>query len=119
VTVFIACVGEGKGTWGPVGKLAEDPLWEKVILITSDYFKDKFSVRREGIERIIVDENKAVEDIAEDIRQALDGKLFGDAAVNVLSGSGKWHMALIAALLKVGAGVRLVSVDKSGTIGEI
>jgi hypothetical protein len=119
MTVLIVCAGEGKGTWGPIGKLAEDPLWEKVVVITSDYFKDRFTLRREGVERIVIDENKAVEDLTEDLRTAFDGKFFGDVAVNVLSGSGKWHMALLAALLKSGAGIRLVGVDKNGNIGEV
>lgn len=119
MTILVVCAGEGKGTWGPIGKLAEDPLWERVIVITSDYFKDKFTLRRENVERIVIDENKPAEDISEDLRQAFNGKFFGDVAVNVLSGSGKWHMALLAALLKSGAGIRLVSVDKNGSIGEV
>jgi hypothetical protein len=119
MTILVVCAGEGKGTWGPVGKLAEDPLWEKVIVVTSGYFKDKFILRRPNAEQVVIDESKPAEDISEDLRKAFEGKFFGDVAVNVLSGSGKWHMALLAALLKCGAGIRLVSIDKNGSIGEV
>ena len=36
-----------------------------------------------------------------------------DMAINFISGSGKEHMALLSALLKIGAGVRLVNPGES------
>lgn len=112
MTVLIATIGEGKGTWGHVAKVIEEP-WEQVYLIMTDYFKDKFTAGKKT-SVIIVDENKSISDISLHISKALEGKFFGDCAVNIVSGSGKLHMALLAALLKIGAGIRFVALTQEG-----
>ena len=37
-----------------------------------------------------------------------------EVAVNIVSGNGKEHMAIISALLKLGVGIRLMAVTKDG-----
>jgi len=42
-----------------------------------------------------------------------------DIAVNISSGSGKIHTALISSIMKLGYGIRLVDVDKDGKLLEL
>lgn len=113
MTVLVACLGEGKGTWGHVARVIDAQKWDSVFLITNDFGKEKFDNTRNA-ELIVVAEGKGIKELTEDIRSALDGKLVGDVAVNFVSGAGKEHMALLSALLKLGAGIRLVALTKDG-----
>ena len=114
MTDLVACLSTGKGTCVHVSKLIKDQNWDKVFLITNQFGKEKFTAD-EKTELIIVDSNKPITELVEDIRKSLDGKLsMGDTAVNLISGTGKEHMALLSALLKLGAGVRLMVATDSG-----
>jgi len=45
----------------------------------------------------------------------LKGKIRGiEAAVNLISGTGKEHMAIMSALLKLGLAIRFVTLTDSG-----
>lgn len=115
MTTLVACIGTGKGTWAHVAKLIKDQDWEQIYLITNNFGKENFKIEKpEKTTTILIDENKHLPEITETIRKELDGKIFGDAAVNLVSGEGKEHMAVLAALLKVGAGIRLVAVTVDG-----
>ena len=47
--------------------------------------------------------------------QKLKEKISGiEVGLNIVSGSGKEHMALISALLKLGIGIRLVALTSNG-----
>ncbi len=113
MTVLIAVMGEGKGTWGHVYKIIEDLEWENIIVVTQEFFRPTIRINKKH-ELVLIDSNKPLPELVEDISKALDGKVFGDAAVNLISGNGKEHMALLASLLKVGAGVRLIALTKDG-----
>ena len=114
MTDLVACLSTGKGTWVHVAKLIKDQNWDKVFLITNQFGKEKFTPD-EKTELIVVDSNKPINELVEDIRKSLVGKLsMGDAAVNLISGTGKEHMALLSALLKLGAGIRLIVSTDSG-----
>jgi len=113
---LVACLGSGKGTWIPVLKLAEDARWEKVFLIVPQFFKDSLNIKKENIQVIIIDDNKGIKELSADMKTALDGKLLGDVGINFFSGSGKEHMALISALLKLGVGIRFVALTQDGIV---
>ncbi|MDD5253764.1 MAG: hypothetical protein PHG05_01495 [Candidatus Nanoarchaeia archaeon] len=113
MTTLIACLSTGKGTWGHVSRLIQDETWEKVFLVTNDFGKENFT-KDDKTEFIVIDPNKSVIDLIEEIKNYLDGKLEGDVAVNMVSGTGKEHMALLAALLKLGVGIRLMALTKDG-----
>ena len=60
---------------------------------------------------------KPVSELIEDIRKSLDGKIYDlDVALNMVSGTGKEHMAILSALLKLGLGIRLMAVTKNGVV---
>ncbi|MBI4141927.1 hypothetical protein HY484_03315 [Candidatus Woesearchaeota archaeon] len=114
MTVLVACLGTGKGTWLHVAKLIKDSEWEHIYLIGNTFGKENFKIEKPNTTYILVNEMQHIPEMTETIKKELDGKIFGDAAVNLVSGDGKEHMATIAALLKVGAGIRLVAVTAEG-----
>jgi len=112
MTDIVVCVGEGKGTWKEVFSVLSDE-WDKVFIITQDFFKDKIKFEKPH-ELIVIDASKDVVALVADLEKAFTGKFFGDVAVSLVSGSGKEHMAILAALMKSGAGIRLVYSTEKG-----
>ena len=113
MTSLIACLGAGKGTWVPVLQLIDAAPWDSVFLVMPAFFADKYQPKSEKVQKIVIDDTKELPALTQDITKALDGKLFGEVAVNFTSGEGKEHMALLAALLKIGCGVRLVTMQEN------
>lgn len=115
MTELIACLSTGKGTWGHVSRLMQDPQWEKIILLTNDYCAQNFKSENSKAELITINENIGIKDLREDIKNKLKDKIKGtEVAVNFISGTGKEHMALMAALLQLGIGIRFVALTKDG-----
>lgn len=111
MTTLVACVSTGKRELGHVSRVISGENWDKVVLITdgTDFDSPKKA------EFIKVDTNRMLPDLTEDIRKALAGKVSGtEAAINLVSGTGKMHMALMSALLKLGLGIRLVALTVDG-----
>lgn len=118
MAVLVACLSSGKGTWGHVIRLIEGQEWDKVILITNDFGKQNFKCQKD-VELVVFDMQKPVKELIKDIVKELRNKLgFGDVALNLVSGSGKEHMAIFSALIKLGVGIRLIALTRDG-VGEI
>ena len=113
MTDLIAFLSTGKGTWGHVSRLVETGQWDKVYLLTNAFGQEKFTPDSKT-ELIVLENMKPLKELTTDIETALKGKVKGDVAVNVVSGSGKEHMALFAALLHLGAKYTLSAVTKEG-----
>ncbi len=114
MTSLIACVGAGKGTWSHVIKLLTEENWDRIFLVTNQFGREKFLPAKEA-EFIVFDESRTLAEITEDIRRQLQGKISGfEVALNLISGTGKEHMAVISAVLKLGLALRLVSVGDNG-----
>ncbi len=114
MTELVACLTTGKGSWTEVTRLISEENWEKVYLITNDFGKEKFDTP-ENVELIVIDPTKSVNKIRDEIILGLKEKITGtEVAVNLISGSGNEHMALFGALIKLGVGLRLVSVSENG-----
>ncbi len=112
MTSLVVCLGEGKGTWGAVSSLFNCYSWEKIFVVTNDFFKEKFSHEKK-FEFVIIDSRKSISDLKNDVVLALKDKLSGDVALNIVSGSGKEHTAIFSALISLGVGIRLV-VSENG-----
>ena len=111
---LVACLGAGKGTWGHVSRLITDGQWEKIVLVTNEFGKENFTNQKQ-IEMISIDDRIGLEDLREQIKTQLSEKLSGtEVSINLVSGSGKEHMALMSAILKLGLGVRFVALTKDG-----
>jgi len=116
MTDLVACLGAGKGTWAYLLNLIESESWENVFLITNPFGAERFSAKR-PVEFIIVDENKTLPEISENIKKQLEGKIKSfEVAVNFVSGEGKEHMALVAALIKLGIGIRFIALTPGGIV---
>jgi len=115
MTTLVACLSTGKGTWGHVARLIADEDWEKVILITNEFGKENFKLEKKNVELIVINSMKHLPELVEEVKKALEGKIKGtEVALNLVSGSGKEHMAVISALLKLGLGIRLIALTKEG-----
>lgn len=113
MTDLIAYISSGKGTIAHVQRVIEGQEWEKIYLITNEEFKNQ--ITGENIETILIDNRKMLLEMIEDIRKALKDKVkMMETAVNIISGDGKEHMALLSALLKLGVGIRFVAFTTDG-----
>ncbi|MBU2640094.1 MAG: hypothetical protein KKG75_05330 [Nanoarchaeota archaeon] len=111
---LIACLSTGKGTWGHVSRLIEDGKFKNVFLITNEFGKENFT-KKENTELVIVDPNQGLKELQKDIETKLKGKIKDpEVFLNMVSGTGKEHMALLSALLKLGLGINLTALTKEG-----
>ncbi|MBU0615010.1 MAG: hypothetical protein KJ601_02870 [Nanoarchaeota archaeon] len=112
MTELIACFGSDTGTQAHVQRVIDGENWDKVFVITSDVANLKTSKNADIIK---IDENKHIPDLAQDIHNALKGKVTDfEVAVNIVSGTGKLHTALLSAVSKLGVGLRFVILTKEG-----
>jgi len=112
MTTLIACVSTGKGTWTKVLQLIAAHDWENIILITNSFGKEKFQINKDA-EYIILNENMSIKDMINTISDNIKSRTCGfEVALNIESGTGKEHMAIISAILKQGLAMRLVHFDK-------
>lgn len=107
MTILIAALGEGKGTWQTVFKLASMKEWEKVIFIGPAFAKESLQLK-ENMKFITIDETQTIQKIIEQLQKEF-GNLFGEVGVNFTSGNGNTHMAILSAILRCGGGVKLVT----------
>ena len=114
MTDLVACLSSEEKSWAHVARLIKELDWKKILLITNDFGKKNFKAEKE-IEFIVVDFQKPVFELIEDIRNGLKGKITDlEVALNLVSGNGKEHMAILSALLNLGVGIRLMAVTKEG-----
>lgn len=114
MTDLVACISSGDKSSAHVARLIKEQDWKKIFLITDDVGRQNFKAEKHA-EFIVVDFSKPVFELIEDIRNGLKGKLTDlEVALNIVSGTGKEHMAILSALLKLGVGVRLMAVTKDG-----
>jgi len=112
---LVACLSTGKGTWVHVSKLLNYEEFDKIFLITNNFGIQNFKNSNEKIQLIKIDDNADLENIRNDIKNNLNGKLTGtEVAINLFSGSGKEHMAILSAILQLGYGIRLFISSDSG-----
>ena len=114
MTELISILSTGKGTWGHVNGLISTGKFEKIFLITNEFGKENFNAN-EKTELLVVNSKEDYEKLRDEIMGLLKGKVKDSGvAVNFISGTGKEHMALIGALIKLGIGFRLVVSTKEG-----
>lgn len=114
MTDLIACVSAPEKSWAHVERLIKEQDWSKIFIITDDSGRKNFKTGKK-VEFISVDFQKPVFELIDDIRNGLKGKISDfEVALNLVSGTGKEHMAILSALLKLGIGVRLMAVTKEG-----
>ncbi len=111
---LIACLSTGKGTWGHVSRLIAENSWNKVFLITNDFGKENFTASN-NTELIIINQKQGIRELAAEIESKLKNKIKDpEVALNLVSGTGKEHTAILSAVLKLGLGIRLVALTQQG-----
>jgi hypothetical protein len=114
MTNLVACLSTGKGTWGNIKRLIEEGKWDNVFLISNEFGKENFKIETKH-EIFIIDSRKPMNELIEEIRKSLKDKINDtEVALNLISGSGKEHMAIISAILKLGLGFRLFALTTEG-----
>jgi len=116
MTDLVACLSTGKGTWGHVNRLIDDIhiQWDKVILFTNAYGKENFTANAKT-EVIVIDPEQGLKELRDVMFNELKAKVkSAEIAVNFISGTGREHMALMSAALRLGVGVRLMALTKEG-----
>jgi hypothetical protein len=109
---LVACLGLDKENWGQITALARRGEWEKIILV-KDKNISEIPIQAETLE---IDTSKPLLVLKDDLKEKLKKKLSGDfeVSLSLASGTGKEHMALIAALLNLPVGVKLTVYTKEG-----
>ena len=114
MTDLVACLSSGEKSQAHVARLINDADWSNIFLITNELGKNNFKSGKK-VNFVLVDFQKPVFSLIEDIQKGLKGKITDlEVALNIVSGTGKEHMAILSALLKLGVGVRLMAVTKDG-----
>jgi hypothetical protein len=109
--VLIAVLGVGRGSWGHVARLISEEEWDRILLIGNEWGKENFSPPKE-VDWVIVNNRAGFEVIKNTIKEKLpDEEIF----VSIISGSGKEHMALIAALKEENKSYKIVVLTGEGT----
>ncbi len=110
---LIACLGSDKESWGQVTGLINRGNWDKVILVTT--LDSESYPAPESAHVINVDSSKPLVELKKELQEKLRGKFSEfEAHLSIASGNGKEHMAIIAALLGIPVGIRLVAFTKNG-----
>ncbi len=107
---FVAVLGIGKGTWGHVARLISENEWDKILLISNEWGKENFAPAKES-DWIMTNPRAGFEIIKETIKESLPKT---DLSVSLISGSGKEHMALIAAHKELNAQYQFVILTGDG-----
>jgi len=111
---LVALLSSGKGTWGQVAGVIKSDEWDNIILI-GDSFAKQFKSEKDF--EFIEIKDAPLAELKEDISKKLKGKIRGtEVALSIASGTGKEHMALIAALLSSPVGIRFTALTKDGLV---
>jgi len=112
MTSLIAALSTGKGTWAQVSQLMNANDWDSIFLVTNDFGKEKFT-HSKAFTTIVI--QRDITSMIATIGAALKGKILDtEIAVNLTSGNGNEHMAILSAVLKSGLGLRLVVAEDEG-----
>lgn len=119
LTQLVAILGSGQGSWSHVSKLIHQGGFDEIVLITNDFGKDKF-IPNENTSLVVVDFNEPLNVLLDSFLKQLRPILKGtQVGLNMISGAGKEHMALLSAILKLGFGIRLVVAGTSNDFEEL
>lgn len=109
--IFIATLGIGKGTWGHVARLITEGTWDKILLISNEWGKENFN-QVANAEWIIINTNAGFDSLKETMKEKIPK---GEVFINITSGSGKEHMALLAALKESKTDFKIITLTGEGT----
>ncbi|MCK9293038.1 MAG: hypothetical protein WCY27_03095 [archaeon] len=111
---FLGVLSIGKGTWGQVAHIIDNSEYENVFLVSNEWAQDKFTCTKK-VNWIIIDPRKGFSEILEDISKQWSEKL-EDLELNLHSGSGKEHSAILAILKQKKINYKIVTINADGIV---
>ena len=112
MTDLVACLGTGKGTWSGVLKLVNKPEFENVFLVLNEWTMKTLQLTRQKVNFVIINSEDKTTSIRDSIVKQLHGRINDfEVAVNMDSGAGKEHTAMITALMQLGLALRFITID--------
>jgi hypothetical protein len=109
---LLAVLGIGKGTWGHIARLISEEAWDTVLIVGNDWGKENFAPGKE-VGWIIVNNRAGFKILKDAIKEKLPAT--DEICVSLISGSGKEHIALLAALRESKRDFKLVILTGEGT----
>ena len=108
---LLACLSTGKGTWSEVSRLIQAQPWPNIFFIPNQFGKENFTGKPENVQLLVLNLDMDCSSLTQEIKKQLKDKISDfEVALNLTSGSGKEHMALLEAVLEMGLNFRLVTV---------
>ena len=109
MSTLVTLLTSGKGTWSEVANIMRIENWNKIIIITNQFGSETFQ-KKENMHFIIINENDTAKQIQEQLVPEFKEHIHDiETALNMSSGTGKEHMAVLSALLKSGVGIRVIT----------
>ena len=106
----MAVLGIGKGTWGHVARIIADDEWNEIVLVSNEWGKENFKPSKE-CQWILVNNRAPFDVLLKEISEKIPQ---GEVAISLASGTGKEHMALIAALNEKKKPFKIVTLTGNG-----
>ncbi len=120
MTILICCVSGISAEQAHVKKLVSSQEWEGVICVGFEEKNSLFSglpfIQNKDTQYIQCSSNQMIPDVSQYILDKIKNIESYEVALNLVSGSGKLHMGLLAAILKTGLGIRLIGISEKGII---
>jgi len=108
---FVATLGKGRGTWGHVARLIQEEEWDSILLVSNEFCQENFTPGKE-VQWVLVNSRTGFESLKDTVKEKLPE---ADIFVSLVSGIGKEHMALVAALKDSGKDFKVVTLTGDGT----
>jgi hypothetical protein len=118
MSTLVAVLGVGKGTWSEVFALIETKKFEKTILLIDSWAAQTYRSEHEAVTISLPEYDLSQAALRDVIIASLAPQLHGEfeVAVNIASGKGVEHQALLAALVRLGVGFRMVTIDNNEVV---
>lgn len=111
---FLGILSTGKGTWGQVAHIIDNNEYENVYLISNEWAQDKFTCSKK-VNWIIIDPRKGFSEITQELEEQMP-KDIKEVDLNIHSGSGKEHSAVLSLLLKNNVKFKIVTINAEGIV---
>jgi hypothetical protein len=110
MSVLIAFIPEERAAVIHLQRVIEGEDWDRIILIGEGEFKSA-----KAFIRVFSDRTLYLTELKKSYEEQMRDKVkVFEVGVNLMGGSGKEHMALIAAVLSLGLGIRFVALTPGG-----
>lgn len=111
---LIALLSSGKGTWAEVNRLIQAQPWSRIFLVTDEFGIQKFTKPQNGT-FVVLNPFLEINQMVDQLKKQLQNQISDfEVALNLASGSGKEHMAVLEAVLELGLNFRIVTVAQNG-----